>query len=395
METRSRHPDEVFQDGDLVRLEFLADVREASEDGGNAEGVLQGTQLVGVWEALSPAEEGQCAVHVNGTRLSVDRDDVAVTRLDQECIARIEQERIASEHLAQAKTAERQGKDDEAQQHYARALVELEASGKAPVEIAAERLLYAFLLAKADRTSEAMVQMDRAARACEAVAVHPIYGKNLNEAELAAQALIALGQTALYATDLDEVHRQRTMRQVASRLLAMNKLIKKRYETQVTLLLTAAELLHALGETHEAMTLLEQADTFYQQQLAIMEGWPTIEPITSHLQRVKARLRQVKRECTMKFQVTAATADDLNLLLSALQERLPGLRVTKGVTPERPGKSTRAGVRYTAHLSWTTTTGPDASARHPRPGEASPESRMPCPGRDHHTEDGRDGRSQR
>ncbi|HET8851958.1 MAG TPA: hypothetical protein VFN02_05485, partial [Ktedonobacteraceae bacterium] len=335
MDTRSRHSDEAFQDGDLVRLELLADVRFADDDGGNAEAVLQGTQLVGVWEALSPAEEGRCAVSVNGAPWTVDRDDVAVTRLDPECIARIEQERIAGEHLAQAKTAERQGKDDEAQQHYARALVELEASGKAPVEIAAERLLYAFLLAKADRTSEAMVQMDRAARACEAVAVHPIYGKNLNEAELAAQALIALGHTALYATDLDEVHRQRTMRQVASRLLAMNKLIKKRYETKVTLLLTAAELLHALGETHEAMTLLEQADTFYQQQLAIMEGWPTIEPITSHLQRVKARLCQIKRERTMKFQVTAATADDLDVLLSALQEKLPGLRVTRGITPER------------------------------------------------------------
>ena len=151
------------------------------------------------------------------------------------------------------------------------------------------------------------------------------------------------------------------MRQVASRLLAMNKLIKKRYETKVTLLLTAAELLHALGETHEALTLFEQADTFYQQQLAIMEGWPAIEPITSHLQRVKARLRQVKRQRTMKFQVIAATPDDLDVLLAVLQEKLPGLRVTKGATPQRPVKSTRAGVRYTAHISWTTTTGSDAS----------------------------------
>ena len=361
MDTRSRQPSASFQNGDLVCLEFLADVKKASEDGRNAEVVLQGTQLVGVWETLSPAEEGRCAVSVHGTRFSVDRDDVAVTRLNPALVAWKEQERIADKHLAQAKNAERQGKNDEAQQHYARALVELEASGKSAVEIAAERLLYAFLLAKADRTTEAMAQMDRAARACEAVAVHPIYGKNLNEAELAAQALIALGHTVLYATDLDKAVRQRTMRQTVERLLAMNRLIKKRYETKVTLLLTAAELLHALGETHEAMTLLEQADTFYQQQLAIMEGWPSIEPITSHLQRVKERLRQVKRERTMKFQVTAATADDLDLLLSALQEKLPGLRVTRGTTPERPGKSTRAGVRYTAHLSWTTTTGPEAS----------------------------------
>ena len=361
MDTRSGHADEAFQNGDLVRLEFLADVRFADEDGGNAEVVLQGTQLVGVWEALSPAEEGRCAVSVHGTAWTVDQDDVAVIRLDPERRARIEQEHIAGEHLALAKTAERQGKDDEARQYYARALVELEASGKSAVEIAGERLLYAFLLAKAERTSEAIAQMDRAARTCEGVAVHPIYGKNLNEAELAAQALIALGHTVLYAADLDEAVRRRTMHQVASRLLAMNKLIKKRYETKVTLLLTAAELLHALGETHEAMTLLEQADTFYQQQLAGMRGWPTIEPITSHLHRVKARLRQVKHERTMKFQVTAATADDLDVLLSALQEKLPGLRVTRGITPERPGKSTRAGVRYTAHISWTTTTGPEAS----------------------------------
>ncbi len=141
MDTRSGHVDEAFQDGDLVRLEFLADVREASEDGGNAEVVLQGTQLVGVWEVLSPAEEGRCAVHVNGTRLPVDRDDVAVTRLNPECIAWKEQERIAGEHLAQAKNAERQGKEEEARQYYARALVELKASGKSAVEIAAQRLL--------------------------------------------------------------------------------------------------------------------------------------------------------------------------------------------------------------------------------------------------------------
>ncbi len=356
MDTRSGHSDEAFQDGDLVRLEWRASVREASQEGGNAEVVPQGTQLVGVWEALPPVEEGRCAVRVNGTPWTADRDNVIVTRLDPATVPWKEQERIANAHLAQAKEASRQGKDEEARQHYGRALVELEASGKSAIEITAERLLYAFLLAKAERTADAMAQMDRAARACEAVAVHPIYGKNLNEAELAAQALIALGHTALYAADLDEAVRRRTMRQTVERLLAMNKLIKKRYETKVTLLLTAAELLHALGETHEATTLLEQADTFYQQQLAIMEGWPTIEPITQHLHRVKARLRQIKRQRTMKFQVTAATADDLDELLSALQERLPGLRVTKGTTPGRPGKSTRAGVRYTAHLSWTTTT---------------------------------------
>jgi hypothetical protein len=362
MDTRARHPDEAFQDGDLVLVELRASSTFAGEQGEDTEVVPQGTQFVGVWEVEQPIEEGTCAVSINGTTWTFDREDVRLRQVALTIPPRIEQERIASEHLALAKATEREGKDEEARQHYGRALVELEASGKAPVEIAAERLLYAFLLAKADRTAEAMAHMNRAARACEAVAVHPIYGKNLNEAELAAQALIALGHTALYAADLDEAVRRRTMRQVASRLLAMNRLIKKRYETKVTLLLTAAELLHALSETHEALSLLEQADTFYQQQLAAMRGWPTIEPITQHLQRVKARLRQVKRQRTLKFQVTAPTADDLDLLLAALQEKLPGLRVTKGVTPERPVKSTRAGVRYTAHISWTTSTGPDASA---------------------------------
>ncbi len=361
MDTQSRHADVPFQDGDLVLVELRTSSTFAGEQGEDAEVVPQGTQLVGVWEVEQPAEEGTCAVNINGTTWTFDREDVWLRQVALTLPTCKEQERIADEHLAQAKNAERQGKDEEAWQYYARALVELEASGKSAVEIAAERLLYAFLLAKADRTAEAMTQMDRAARACEAVAVHPIYSKNLNEAELAAQALIALGHTALYAADLDEAVRRPTMRQTVERLLAMNQLIKKRYETKVTLLLTAAELLHALGETHEAMTLLEQADTFYQQQLAIMEGWPTIEPITQHLHRIKARLRQIKRARTMKFQITAATADDLDVLLSALQEKLPGLRVTKGVTPERPGKSTRAGVRYTAHISWTTTTGPDAS----------------------------------
>ena len=57
--------------------------------------------------------------------------------------------------------------------------------------------------------------------------------------------------------------------------------------------------------------------------------------------------------------------------------------MTKGATPERPGKSTRAGVRYTAHIGWTTTTELDgiSAPRGKRPGEANPESRMLCPGR--------------
>ena len=361
MDMQSSQASASFQDGDLVRLEWRASVRFADEEGGNAAVVPQGTQLVGVWEALPPAEAGRCAVRVNGTPWTADRDDVIVTRLDQAAVPWKEQERIANAHLAQAKEASRQGQDEEARQHYARALVELEASGKAESEMAADRLSYAFLLTRADRVSDAMAQMDRAARACEAVAVHPIYGKNLNEAELAAQALIALGQTVLYATDLDEAVRRRRLRQTALRLLAMNRLIKKRYETKVTLLLTAAELLHALGETHEAQSSLDQADTFYQQQLAIMAGWPTIEPITTQLQRVKAIIGKAQRERTMKFQLTSATADDLEVLLSALQEQLPGVRVTRGVTAERPVKSTRAGVRYTAHISWTTTVGVDAS----------------------------------
>ena len=133
---------------DLVRLEWRASVREGSQEGGNAEVVPQGTQLVGVWEALPPVEEGRCAVHVNGTPWTADRDNVIVTRLDPATVPWKEQERIANAHLAQAKEASRQGKDEEARQHYGRALVELEASGKSAIEITAERLLYAFLLAK-------------------------------------------------------------------------------------------------------------------------------------------------------------------------------------------------------------------------------------------------------
>ncbi len=351
-----------WHEGDLLLVQVLAAVRVASEDGENPDVVPTGTQLVGVWEADQPMEEDRCAVSINGTTWTFDREDVALSRLDRACIPWKEQARIAAEHLALAKTAERQGKDEEARQHYARALVELEASGNVESEMAPDRLSYAFLLTRADRISDAIAQMERAARACEAAAtVHPLYGKDVNEAELAAHALIALGRTVLLAPDLDPVYRQRTLRQTALRLLAMNKLVKKRYETKVTLLLTTAELWDALGETREAQFYLDQADTFYQQQLAIMAGWPTIEPITTQLQRVKAIIGKAQRERTMKFQLIAATADDLEVLLSALQEQLPGVRVTRGVTAERPVKSTRAGVRYTAHISWTTTVGVDAA----------------------------------
>jgi hypothetical protein len=42
MDTRSRQPSASFQNGDLVCLEFLADVKFADEDGGNAQVVLRG-----------------------------------------------------------------------------------------------------------------------------------------------------------------------------------------------------------------------------------------------------------------------------------------------------------------------------------------------------------------
>jgi len=352
------NPRQEFRSGDVVLVRLRVDGRFGDEPGELTDLLLAGTCLIGVWEEEQPREEDFCDVTVNGTTWTFDLLEVDIERLDGEMNPLKEQERIAKEHLALAKQFERQGKVQDACRAYARAIAELQACASSDAETAGERVLYATLLVKAERISEARAEMERAARAYEAKAVDPRLqrlGGHLDYAEAAVQVLVSLGTVIHLAADLKDAQTRRAFRQVVERLLAMNRLIKKRYKTKVELLFQAAEFLQALGETEEALSLFDQAETFYQKQLAYLDGLRSGEPITQLRTRVKAQLGSVERARTMKFRIVADTADELGLLLKSLQDAIPGLRVTKEVTRERQGSDARTGFRYTANVIWSTT----------------------------------------
>jgi tetratricopeptide (TPR) repeat protein len=174
-------------------------------------------------------------------------------------------------------------------------------------------------------------------------------GVYLEYAEHAVDALVPLATVYLHRTQ-DRVQARR----VLERLLSLNALIKKRYERKVDLLLYIAGFFLALGEQQEALTYFEQANRFYAQQLAAIADFSYVAPITKHLKEVKERLHSVKQSRTVRFTVTAKTPDDLEAVLEQLQKgQLPGVEVTKGVTPQRTSKDARSGLVYVANLRIT------------------------------------------
>ncbi len=106
------------------------------------------------------------------------------------------------------------------------------------------------------------------------------------------------------------------------RLLEIGKLVKKRYEFKVTLLLLAAQALARLGEEERARRALRDAPRFYDQQLSWQaEGrYPSQRVV--QMGRLKEHLEEqlgpapVERVTCM---LTAETEEDLRLALDALE----------------------------------------------------------------------------
>jgi hypothetical protein len=90
-------------------------------------------------------------------------------------------------------------------------------------------------------------------------------GKDLNAAELAGDYLIWLLRHRDESAELwDDL----------GRLLAIGKLVKKRSEFTVLLLLVAAETLADVGEEERARSLLRDAARYYDQQLSVWAEEP-------------------------------------------------------------------------------------------------------------------------
>lgn len=200
-----------------------------------------------------------------------------------------EQARIAAESLALAQEQERQHHPIEAQRLYARTLIELEASGKSPVDLTDLRQRRAFLLKEVGNIPEALTEFERLADVYEREILSSGYGNvDRNYAELAAWSLNMMGEMLLHDTDRRSEFIRQKLGMVARRLLSMVKYLARRYDSKVQMLLTAAEIHHVLGDNAESLSLFEQADTLFHQKhlgsLVVPDG------LSLHLARVRETL---------------------------------------------------------------------------------------------------------
>jgi len=325
---------------------FLEDCRYDTA-GGEADFVPLGTRLIGFRDSDQPEDTSIVAIVVNNVTWNLNSEQVELTPVEDQ----LSQEQIAAEDEADAALKEKQKDHTGAQISYARAIIEYEACGWTEVRLAPLRVNRAGALLVLKQDSEAASELDRAARAYEAQTHHHLnrmVGDHLDYAEQACDALIPLAMIYLHRTQ-DTVQARR----VIARLLALNALIKKRYERKVDLLLSIAECFLSLGEQQEALTYFEQANRFYAQQLAPIADFSHVRPITKHLEEVKGRLSTAKQSRTVRFTVTTKTPDDLEAVLQQLQKGRLKVEVTKGVTPQRTSKDARSGLVYVANLRIT------------------------------------------
>lgn len=231
---------------------------------------------------------------------------------------------------------------------------------KTLMESACEQFHCGVRLIEAGRIAEGISQLERSSQFFEAQALDAqlqVFGMHLNHAEFAVQVLIALGNIRLCRLDHVAEKNHIALRLVIDRLLTMNKLIKKRYETKVTLLFKVADFLYALGD-NQAMTYFSQAEKYYTQQLGYLEGLSLIEPVRELREFVSAQLSAENRTHTMKLHLTAETPKELEDFLVEVKKKILGIRITRKVKQERPGPGTRGGFRATAMVTWTYDTQP-------------------------------------
>jgi len=159
-----------------------------------------------------------------------------------------------------------------------------------------QQLEQAAQLIKAGDRAGAIALLERLAQTQEAaITAGRSYGmaKDLVAAERAAYALMLLIRVRLSTPDEEWTEDVWTVvRRTVDRLLAIGKLIKKRYETKVRILLEAADALAILGEDQEARTHLQAARQFYDQQLRHLAEPPYPLAAAVELKQFKERLER-------------------------------------------------------------------------------------------------------
>jgi hypothetical protein len=248
--------------------------------------VPAGTRLIGEWSPEQPSDSSACAVIVVEETWHFPIEHITVSHLSEGLLPWQEQARIAQESLACAEEQEQEQHDEEAARLYAQAIVELEASGKIPLELTDVRHKRALLLRKVGDASGALLEFERYAHAYEADAFLTGYREvDRNAVELAVWGYISMGSIILHGLDYSEAALQQKLHLVARRLLELLTYIARRYTTKVEGLLTAAEMYLALNDKSEARSLFEQAaGLYYRQQIGFLAG---TDGISRHLVRLQ------------------------------------------------------------------------------------------------------------
>lgn len=231
--------------------------------------VPEGTRFIGMWATEQPDDKTICAVSVEDNTWHFPLEGVALSPLDEYLEPGREQARIAAESLALAQEQERHQHPADAQRLYARALLELEASGKSSADLTEEiRQKRVFLLKEVGNIPEALTECERLARTYETMTLRFGYGNvDRNYAELAAWAWKMTGDMLMHTTDdqQSDITTQK-LSMVADRLLSLVTYLARRYDSKAHMLLTISEIKHVLGDIDESIVLFKQADTVYVQK---------------------------------------------------------------------------------------------------------------------------------
>ncbi len=219
-----------------------------------------------------------------------------------------------------------------------------------------QQLEQAAQLFKAGDRAGAVALLERLAQTQELAITagrHYSLPKDLDAAERAAYALMLLIRMQLSTPDEEWTDDDWTVaRRTVDRLLAIGKLIRKRYETKVRILLEAADALAILGEDQEARVHLQAARQFYDQQLRHLAEHPYPLAAAVELKRLKERLeRELLAEAVeqqITFRVEAATESDLHLILAALERGQGVWTIPRRYTVKQTTNSPRAGRRFHA-----------------------------------------------
>ena len=336
-----------MQKGEALSVRFLADYWYGIDEVSTY--IPEGTCLFGLYDEENPTENGaECTFTLGDTTWNVVLAHIKLSALAFTNELQEMQRSVAQEHLLQAEQQEKQGELEQAQRSFARAVVEFGASGLPAAVIAQHRVRRAMILTDLECVEDACVELEVAASVYERAMqdkMNTLFHVHLDYAEQAANTLMLLG--ILYTFKAED---SKLACACIVRLLTINKVIKKRYEIKVDILLSVADMLHFLEDEEEAYTYFDQAYRFYSQQLAARDWDPKVIGLKKRIERLKNQFAQTKRTQTIKCTIEATTSDELEMILQHLQtSKVPGLEVTKGVHSFSRSRDPRAAQSYRAH----------------------------------------------